>query len=102
MKVILINDENTKLTKADKRKVSILKLTENGRYLDGIGIKDNNFFLLVEDETDAEYLEFMQHRPLKGGVKTTKDKISSLQKLLAIGAEVDKIKERLSGRKESN
>jgi hypothetical protein len=59
MKVIRIDDEETKLTKRQKQKVAILKLTENGKYIENIGIKDNEFFLLTEGEDDEEYLAFM-------------------------------------------
>jgi len=102
MKVIRIDDEETKLTKRQKQKVAILKLTENGKYIENIGIKDNEFFLLTEGEDDEEYLAFMQHRTLKGGVKTTKSEVSRLAKLMYIGVQVNKAKEKLSGGKESN
>lgn len=59
MKVIRIDDEETKLTKRQQQKVAILKLTDNGKYLEGIGIKDNEFFLLTEGDDDEEYLAYM-------------------------------------------
>ena len=59
MKVIRIDDEETKLTKRQKQKVAILKLTENGKYIENIGIKDNEFFLLTEGDDDEQYLAFM-------------------------------------------
>ena len=59
MKVIRIDDEETKLTKRQKQKVAMLKLTENGKYLDGIGIRDNEFFLLTEGDDDEQYLAYM-------------------------------------------
>jgi len=59
MKVIRIDDEETKLTKRQKQKVAILKLTENGKYLEGVGIRDNEFFLLTEGGDDEQYLAFM-------------------------------------------
>jgi hypothetical protein len=59
MKVIQIDDEETKLTKRQKQKIAILKLTENGKYLEGIGIRDNGFFLLTEGDEDEQYLAFM-------------------------------------------
>jgi hypothetical protein len=58
MKVIRIDDEDTKLTKRQQQKVAMLKLTENGKYLEGIGIKDNEFFLLTEGDDDEEYLAY--------------------------------------------
>lgn len=59
MKVLRIDDEDTKLTKRQQQKVAILKLTENGKYLEGIGIKDNEFFLLTEGDDDEMYLAYM-------------------------------------------
>jgi hypothetical protein len=37
----------------------MLKLTENGKYLEGIGIRDNEFFLLTEGDDDEQYLAYM-------------------------------------------
>jgi hypothetical protein len=102
MKVVKIDDEETKLTKRQQQKVAILKLTANGKYIENVGIRDNEFFLLTEGEDDEEYLAFMQHSPLKGGVKTTADEVSRLTKLLSIGVQVAELKEQLSGGKESN
>ena len=59
MKVIRIDDEETKLTKRQKQKVAILKLTENGKYLEGVGIRDNEFFVLTEGDDDEQYLAYM-------------------------------------------
>lgn len=59
MKVIRIDDEETKLTKRQKQKIAILKLTENGKYIENIGIKDNEFFLLTEGDDDEQYLAYM-------------------------------------------
>lgn len=59
MKVIRIDDEETKLTKRTKQKIAILKLTENGKYIEGVGIKDNEFFLITEDGIDEDYLAYM-------------------------------------------
>lgn len=58
MKVIRITDEDTKLTKKQRQQVAILKLTDNGKYVENVGIKDNDFYLLVEGEEDDMYLEF--------------------------------------------
>ncbi len=58
MKVVKI-DEETKLTKRQQQKVAILKLTANGKYIENVGIRDNEFFLLTEGDDDEEYLAFM-------------------------------------------
>ena len=58
MKVIRITDEDTKLTKKQRQQVAILKLTDNGKYVENVGIKDNEFYLLVETDHDDMYLEY--------------------------------------------
>jgi hypothetical protein len=58
MKVVKIDDEETKLTKRQQQKVAILKLTANGKYIENVGIRDNEFFLLTEGDDDEEYLAF--------------------------------------------
>ena len=58
MKVVKIDDEETKLTKRQQQKVAILKLTANGKYIENVGIRDNEFFLLTEGVDDEEYLAF--------------------------------------------
>lgn len=61
MKVIHIIDEDTKLTKQEKSKVAILKLVDNGKYVEGVGIKDNDFYILTEDKADEMWLAHMCH-----------------------------------------
>jgi len=102
MKVIRIDDEETKLTKRQKQKIAILKLTENGKYIENIGIKDNEFFLLTEGDDDEQYLAFKQQRYITGNSKTTIDEIRHLMKLLTVESTIDKAKEKLRARKESN
>jgi len=68
MKVVRIDDEDTKLTKKQERKVAILKLTENGKYIEGVGIKDDQFFLLTEGDDDEMYLGMLQGHTGKIGL----------------------------------
>jgi hypothetical protein len=68
MKVIRIDDEETKLTKRQQQKVAILKLTDNGKYIEGVGIKDNEFFLLTEGDDDEMYLSLMNGHSGKLGI----------------------------------
>lgn len=56
MKVIHVKDDFTKLTKSDQERLAILKLMDNGQYVEGVGIKDNDYFLLVEEDIDETYL----------------------------------------------
>lgn len=92
MKVIRIDDEETKLTKRQKQKVAMLKLTENGKYLEGIGIRDNEFFLLTEGDDDEQYLAFMfldKNPSLVDDVK--------LLRLRAKAREIDSVLDALKG-----
>lgn len=99
MKVVRIDDEDTKLTKKQERKVAILKLTENGKYIEGVGIRDDQFFLLTEGDDDEMYLAFKQHQHPKGGIKTTQEEIIRLMRLMCVEDQIAKAKEKLSGRK---
>lgn len=99
MKVVRIDDEDTKLTKKQERKVAILKLTENGKYIEGVGIRDDQFFLLTEGDDDEMYLAFKQHRHPKGGIKTTQEEIIRLMRLMCVEDQIAKAKEKLSGGK---
>jgi hypothetical protein len=64
MKVVV--EGSTILTTDEKRKVSLLKLTEEGKYLKGVGIRDTKYFVLMETPEDDEYLSFMgKHKILK-------------------------------------
>lgn len=68
MKVVKIDDEETKLTKRQQQKVAILKLTDNGKYIEGVGIKDNEFFLLTEGDDDEMYLSMLNGHTGKTGL----------------------------------
>jgi acetolactate synthase small subunit len=101
MKVIRIDDEETKLTKRQKQKIAILKLTENGKYIENIGIKDNEFFLLTEGDDDEQYLAYM--------FTTTDADISTVAVLYKLRAKayeihemIEALKELESARKKSN
>jgi hypothetical protein len=86
MKVIRIDDEDTKLTKRQQQKVAILKLTENGKYLEGVGIKDNEFFLLTEGDDDEEYLAYF-HDPRRKVTLTKDDTVRLIMKEKEIATE---------------
>jgi hypothetical protein len=96
MKVIKIDDEDTKLTKRQRQKVAILKLTENGKYLEGVGIKDNEFFLLTEGDDDEEYLAYLHSaRPL---ASLSKNDVVKLVITLMKDKEIASEKARLLGK----
>jgi len=51
--------DETKLTKQEKEKVSILKLANVGQYVEGVGIRDGSFYLIAQDEDDQMYLAYL-------------------------------------------
>lgn len=95
MKVIRIDDEETKLTKRQQQKVAILKLTDNGKYIEGVGIKDNEFFLLTEGDDDEEYLAYMYSA--KRTKTLSKDDVVKLVLTLMKEKEIETEKARLKG-----
>jgi hypothetical protein len=96
MKVIRIDDEETKLTKRQQQKVAILKLTDNGKYIEGVGIKDNEFFLLTEGNDDEEYLAYMySDKPTK---RLTKDDVIKVVLTMMKEKEIATEKARLQGK----
>ena len=61
MKIYHKLDENSDtIPKEDKEKISILKLVDVGKYVKDVGIKDGQFYVLSETETDEIYLEYKQ------------------------------------------
>jgi hypothetical protein len=91
MKVVKIDDEETKLTKRQQQKVAILKLTANGKYIENVGIRDNEFFLLTEGVDDEEYLAFT-FLDTENDVSTAK-----LLELRAKAREIDSMLDALKG-----
>jgi hypothetical protein len=91
MKVFHQDSNEDLLSKKEKEKLSVLKLAGQGEYVKGIGIRDKEFYLLVEDEPDDMYLAYMTD-PVKyndglGFVKDFRDKF----------AEIEMIKSKLRG-----
>lgn len=101
MKVIRIDDEETKLTKRQKQKVAILKLTENGKYLEGVGIRDNEFFLLTEGGDDEQYLAYM-FTTTAADISTVAVLYKLRDKAHELHETIEALKELESARKKSN
>ena len=53
----LKNVEDQCIPDKDLEKIAILKLCEPGKYIKGVGIRDDRFFILAEDANDKLYLE---------------------------------------------
>ncbi len=61
MKVYHAIDENSSLvSKKDKERIALLKLVDAGKYIKDVGIRDGQFYILVENDTDEIYLEYRQ------------------------------------------
>ena len=61
MKVYHAIDENSSLiSKIDKERIALLKLVDAGKYIQDVGIRDGQFYILVENDTDEIYLEYRQ------------------------------------------
>jgi hypothetical protein len=61
MKIYHALDENSSLlSKEDKEKMAILKLVDVGRYIKNVGIRDGQFYVIAENDTDEVYLEYRQ------------------------------------------
>ena len=55
-----LDEDSPHISKEDKEKISILKLVDIGKYIKDVGIKDGQFYVLSENETDEIYLEYKQ------------------------------------------
>jgi len=55
-----MHEDSPDMTKEDKEKISILKLVDVGRYVKGVGIRDGQFYVLAEDDTDEVYLKYKE------------------------------------------
>ena len=59
MKIYHVMDENSSIVpQEDKEKMAILKLTETGKFVENIGVRDGQFFIIPENSTDAVYLDY--------------------------------------------
>ena len=61
MKVYHAMHENSSdISTEDREKMSILKLVDVGKYVKNVGIRDGQFYVLAEDDTDEVYLEYKE------------------------------------------
>lgn len=52
-------DENSSIvSQEDKEKIAILKLTESGKFVENIGVRDGQFFIIPEGKIDEIYLDY--------------------------------------------
>lgn len=55
-----VNKDSPDIPSEDKEKMAILKLVDVGKYIKGVGIRDGQFYVIAEDNTDEIYLEYRQ------------------------------------------
>ena len=61
MKVYHAMHENSPdISKEDKEKMAILKLVDVGKYIKNVGIRDGQFYVIAENDTDEIYLEYRE------------------------------------------
>jgi hypothetical protein len=59
MKIFHVLDENSSIvSQEDKEKIAILKLTETGKFVENIGVRDGQFFIIPENAVDGVYLDY--------------------------------------------
>ena len=55
-----IDEQSSVVSQEDKEKMAILKLVDVGKYIKGVGIRDGQFYVIAENDTDEIYLEYKQ------------------------------------------
>ena len=55
-----MHEDSPDISKEDKEKMAILKLVDVGKYIKNVGIRDGQFYVLAEDDTDEVYLEYKE------------------------------------------
>ena len=98
MKVIHAKDDFTKLTKSDRERLAILKLMDNGLYVEGVGIKDKDYFLLVEEDIDETYLARYFHGISAGASQLTRDNMVEAVRIMMLMDNIKMKKELLNAR----
>jgi nitrate reductase NapAB chaperone NapD len=53
-----IDAESSIISEQDKEKIAVLKLVDVGKYVENVGIRDGQFYIIAENETDEIYLEY--------------------------------------------
>jgi hypothetical protein len=55
-----VNKDSSDIPIEDREKIAVLKLVDVGKYVANVGIRDGQFYVLAEDETDEVYLEYKE------------------------------------------
>ena len=55
-----MHEDSPDISKEDKEKMAILKLVDVGKYIKNVGIRDGQFYVIAENDTDEIYLEYRE------------------------------------------
>ena len=55
-----LDAESSTISNEDKEKIAVLKLVDVGKYIKNVGIRDGQFYVIAEDDTDEVYLEYKE------------------------------------------
>ena len=55
-----LDAEASTISDEDKEKIAVLKLVDVGKYVENVGIRDGQFYIIAENDTDEVYLEYKQ------------------------------------------
>ena len=59
MKIYHVMDENSSIVpQEDREKIAVLKLAETGKYVENMGVRDGQFFIIPENKSDEIYLDY--------------------------------------------
>jgi hypothetical protein len=53
-----MHEDSPDISIEDKEKMAILKLVDVGKYIKNVGIRDGQFYVIAENDTDEIYLEY--------------------------------------------
>ena len=52
-------DENSSIVpQEDREKIAVLKLVETGKYVENMGVRDGQFFIIPENKSDEIYQDY--------------------------------------------
>ena len=55
-----LDAESSNISDKDKEKIAVLKLVDAGKYVENVGIRDGQFYIIAENDTDEVYLEYKE------------------------------------------
>ena len=90
MKIVKIGINDKYLSEEESRKVSLLKIAEPKKYVEGIGVYDGEFFIITETEVDDMYLSWLHNN----GAQYNEEGFKNDFRAIHVDIEMAKIKAR--------